>query len=303
MKNYAPIIIFTYNRYDAIYLTINALKKNYLIDKVDIYIYSDKEKTSKDSQKVRKVRKYLNTLKNDFNSITIIQRRFNYGLARNIIEGVTELINKYEKVIVLEDDLITSENFLCYMHESLEYYKDRKDVFSISGYTGNLSSIKHLKEDSYLSYRPSSWGWGTWKNQWNNIDWEIKDFEEFIKNKKQIKKFNRGGIDMTRMLKHYQEGKNNSWAIRWSYAMYKQNKYSVYPKISKVQNIGFGDDATHCSGINIYKTTLDKTKQCTFNFTDETEPNKLIAKDFRYQYSYTNKLLKKIQGYYERYKK
>ena len=102
---------------------------------------------------------------------------------------------------------------------------------------------------------------------------------------------------MTRMLKHCMEGKNHSWAIRWSYAMYKQNKYCIYPKVSKIQNIGFGEDATNCSGINIYQTQLDTSLECQFNFTDSLVPNTKIAKEFKYQYSYTNKLIKKTIGY------
>lgn len=291
-NNLAPLIIFAYNRYDHIESTIYHLLKNKLASETELYIYSDAPKSDKDTVSVQKVRKVLHQI-SGFKNILIVEREKNYGLAKNIIEGVTEVIEKYGKIIVLEDDLLTSENFLCYMNESLEYYKDRKDIFSVSGYTGKLPSLSKYNNDTYLAYRPSSWGWATWKDQWNNIDWNVEDFEEFIKNKKAVKRFNRGGIDMTRMLKHYMKGKNNSWAIRWSYAMHKQNKYSVYPKVSKIQNIGFGEDATHCSGVNIYQTILDKTSKCNFNFTDEIIPNIQIAEEFKYQYSYTNKLIKK----------
>lgn len=274
--------------------TIEHLKNNTLANHSDLIIFSDACKTDKDENSVQEVRSYLRSVKG-FNSCTIIERKDNFGLARNIIEGVTEVIDEFGKVVVLEDDLLTSRNFLCYMNESLEYYQDWQDIFSISGYTGNLPSLSKC-HDTYLSYRPSSWGWATWKYQWDNIDWSVSDFEEFIKNKKEVKRFNRGGIDMTRMLKHYMEGKNNSWAIRWSYAMYKQDKYCVYPKVSKIQNIGFGENATHCSGINIYQTTLDKTLKCNFDFTDEIIPDIQIVKEFKYQYSYRNKLIKKSAG-------
>lgn len=291
----APVILFTYNRLDHTMQTIEHLKNNNLAIYSDLIVFSDGWKTDKDEKLVQKVRAYLKSVKG-FNSCLVIERKANFGLARNIIEGVTEVINKFGKVIVLEDDLLTSKNFLCYMNECLEYYKDRQDIFSISGYTGNLPSLPCYDNETYLSYRPASWGWATWKHQWDNIDWDVSDFKEFIKNKKEVKRFNRGGIDMTRMLKYYIKGRNNSWAIRWSYSMYKQNKYSVYPKVSKIQNIGFGKDATHCSGVNIYKTTLDKTLKCDFDFTDEITPNIQIVKEFKYQYSYTNKLIKKIMS-------
>ena len=155
----------------------------------------------------------------------------------------------------------------------------------------------------YLSYRPSSWGWATWKDQWDSIDWDVKDFDEFINDRQAVKKFNRGGIDMTRMLKHCMQGKNHSWAIRWSYSMSKQDKYCVYPKVSKVQNIGFGNDATNCTGVDIYQTNLDDGEQVKFNFTKDITIDQQIAKEFRYTFSYRNKALNRLQNYIGRFKK
>lgn len=298
----APLVIFVYNRYDHLKGTIHHLLKNKLAVGTELYIFSDAPKTEKDIDNIQKVRKFIHKI-SGFKNVFVVEREKNYGLAKNIIEGVTEIINERGKVIVLEDDLFTSSNFLCYMNDSLEYYLHRQDIFSISGYTGNLPSLSKYNFDTYLSYRPSSWGWATWKDRWDNIDWDVSDFEEFILNRKEVKRFNRGGIDMTRMLRHYMEGKNNSWAIRWSYAMYKQDKYCIYPKVSKIQNIGFGEHATHCSGINIYQTTLDKTSNCDFDFTNDTVPHLQIAKEFKYQYSYTNKLIKKTAGFIQSLKK
>jgi len=294
--NYAPIIIFVYNRIDNIKLTIDALLKNIDSSSTEVFIYSDNAKTDDCNTKVEAVRNYIKGIKG-FKNLTIIERESNYGLAKNIIAGVSEIIEKYEKVIVLEDDLITSKNFICYMNEALNFYEKNQEVFSISGFTLPLKSLQNYEFDSYLTYRPSSWGWSTWKNRWIDIDWELKDYNDFIKDKHKQKLFNRGGIDMTRMLRHYKEEKNNSWAIRWSYAMYKKEMYSVYPKISKVQNIGFGINATHCKGINIYKTNLDSTYNCKFSFVDQNLLNKKLINQFKYHYSYANKLIKKIIGY------
>lgn len=292
-NNLAPLIIFTYNRLDTLEFVIKNLQKNILADKTDLFIFSDYPKKEKDLENVNKVRDFLHSI-NGFKTINIIEREENYGLAKNIIEGVTDIINKYEKVIVLEDDLITSTNFLNFMNDSLEYYKNDKNIFAISGFCWNLPSLKDLNEDVFLAYRPASWGWATWKDQWKDVDWDIKDFETFIKDKKAIKKFNRGGMDMTRMLKHFKEGKNNSWAIRWAYSMSKQDKYCIYPKSSKIQNIGFGNDATHCTGEHIHITNLDGSENINFKFSKNLTINKKLLKEFRYQNSYLNKAIKKI---------
>ena len=300
MNNFVPLIIFCYNRLDTLKLVIESLQKNILANQTDLFIFSDYQKKEKDSENVNKVREFLYSIEG-FKSITIIEREKNYGLAKNIIEGVTDIINKYGKVIVLEDDLITSKNFLCYMNQALDFYENNEKIFAISGYTGNLPSIKELKDEGYLSYRPSSWGWATWKKEWERNDWDVKDFNTFIKDKKAIKKFNKGGVDMTRMLKHCMEGKNHSWAIRWSYTMYKLDKYCFYPKISKIQNVGFGVDATNCKGVDIYQTFLDNSDNCNFKFNKNIEINHKITKEFAYIFSYTNKAIKRIKNYIFRF--
>ncbi len=293
---YAPIVLFTYNRLDELKSTVSALQKNFLAAESELFVYSDGAKNKDTLQKVLKVREYLHSVKG-FQKVHIVEQDKNLGLARSVIEGVSEVMDKYGRVIVIEDDLITSENFLCYMNQALEFYDTDERIFSISGFTMPLKSLKNYDKDTYITLRPSSWGWATWKDQWDNIDWDVKDYDEFIDDRVSVRKFNCGGIDLTRMLKHYMEKKNNSWAIRWTYAMHKGEKYSIYPKVSKVQNIGFGDDATHCDGVNIYKSDLDSSVSCEFEFVDEMKPNTQIIDEFRYQYSYRNKSVKKIYEY------
>lgn len=295
----APIVLFVYNRLKQTMQTIKALRANSMANESELFIFSDAPKNEAAQKSVQAVREYLRTI-DGFRQITIVERDSNLGLANSIINGVSSIIENYGHAIVLEDDLIASDNYLCFMNAALTYYENHETVFAISGYTGPLPSLAHYNADSYLSYRPASWGWATWKDRWDGIDWEVSDWSEFIKDRKKIKKFNRGGIDMTRMLKHCMEGKNNSWAIRWSYEMSKRDQYCVHPKVSKIQNIGFGEEATHCSGINIYRTDLDNSGRCTFDFTDATTPDPTISKEFRYQFSYTNKLIKKTMGYVQK---
>jgi glycosyltransferase involved in cell wall biosynthesis len=292
---FAPLVIFTYKRADLLHKTIEAILKNDYMSDTDVYIYSDGPKNMQDDKSVYEVRSYLQKLK-VFKKLNIIERSENYGLARNIISGVSEVINLHGVAIVLEDDLITSDNFLCYMNAALEYYKNRNNIFAISGYTAPLPVLQTMQEDVYLSYRATSWGWATWSDRWNSVDWDVSDYDHFISNPMSRKKFNKGGADLSRMLKAYKMGKNNSWAVRWTYAMYKQNKYCIYPKASKIQNLGFGSDATHCkSGQNKYLTTLDVSKQCVFKFTDDVEPNQDIAKDFHRRFGYRYKFIKTIR--------
>lgn len=298
-KKLAPLALFVYNRLDLVVITLHHLQKNNLANETDLFIFSDGPKSEKDELDVQKVREYVNHL-DGFKSVKVTERSKNYGLAKNILEGVSELLYEHKKIIVLEDDLITSNNFLCYMNEALDFYKENKKIFSISGYTMPLKSLKQYDQAVYCSLRPSSWGWATWLDQWEKVDWDVKDYSVFINNRRAIKEFNRGGIDLTRMLTYYKKGKNNSWAIRWAYAMYKSGNYSIYPKISKVENIGFGDNATHCSGMNIYTTNLDNSDTCDFEFIEEISIDNALLREFKFQYSYMNKIIKKTYKHWRR---
>lgn len=246
--NLAPIVLFVYNRPVHTRQTVEALQKNKLANESELYIYSDAAKNENGAEKVNEVREYIKTI-DGFKKVSIIEREKNWGLANSIIDGVTKIINEYGRIIVLEDDLIVSVNFLTYMNESLDVFKDRRDIFSITGFNFP-SNIMHIatsyKEDIFLSYRFMSWSWGSWKEKWNTVDWNIKDFDNFQNDKKQISDFNRGGQDLYPMLKSQMTGKINSWAIRFCYAHYKNDALCVYPVKSLINNEGFDGSGVHC---------------------------------------------------------
>ena len=179
----APIILFTFNRLEHTKRTVEALKQNSLASETELYIYSDGPRDENVRKIVNEVRDYIKTIRG-FKKITIIEQNKNKGLANSIIDGVNDIFNKYERVIVLEDDLVTSKYFLEYMNESLEVYNNRQDIWSIAGYSPNINIPNSYSEEVYLTKRGCSWGWATWKNRWILNDWNIDDYDKFIKNKK-----------------------------------------------------------------------------------------------------------------------
>ena len=292
-NNLAPICLFTYNRLEETRKTIEALQKNYLARESELFVFSDGWKSETSKEKIESVRAFLKTI-TGFKKVTIIEKKINNGLANSIINGVTQIINEYGNVIVLEDDLVTSPNFLNFMNQSLGFYENNNKIFSISGYTLNLKSLKTLREDVYLGYRASSWGWATWKRSWIDIDWEIKDYLEFKKSIFKKKRFNNGGSDMTKMLQNQMMGKIDSWAIRWCYNQYKRNQYTVFPKESKVISIGFGENATHTKKTQRFDTVLDSEGEVNFLFVNTNDTNKKLMKEFKAKFSVLNRLKDKI---------
>lgn len=299
VHQYAPIVLFVYNRPIHTQKTIIALQANNLATQSDLYIFSDAPKNDMAFNAVKEVREYIKKLVKGFKSITIIEQETNLGLANSIITGVTKIINNFGKVIVVEDDLLLSTNFLDFMNKSLNFYQDNPEILSISGYNMAIKPNPKTNFDVYFAARAASWGWATWANKWQGIDWEVSDFKTFSKNTKQINLFKLNGSDMFKMLKQQQEGLNNSWAIRYCYHQFKNNLYSVYPIVSKVKNMGFGAIATHTKGkYNRFDCLLDTSNKIEFNFCKEVYIDTLIIKQFRNINGIWQRIISKILNVY-----
>lgn len=252
----APVLIFAYNRPAHFSRLIDSLKQCDGIENHNIYIFIDGPKTHSDIPKIQEVKSIANYFLSYHNSLPlrggsgrgreVREGLQNKGLAQSVISGVTEIINKYGKAIILEDDLILHPQFLNYMDQGLDKFMEDKRILSICGYGLKIRKPKDYKGDIYLARRSSSWGWGTWADRWNEVDWEVKDFEELKNSRKLQRRFKLGGSDMYGMLKGYMEGKNNSWAIRFCYHQFKKEMYSIHPFKSLVQNEGYGEEASNC---------------------------------------------------------
>lgn len=241
----APVVVFVYNRPDLAKKTLESLKKDDLAQYTDLFIFSDGEKNLSQKENVRLVREYIHKI-DGFKSVKIFEAAKNKGLAESVISGVTRVINEYGRIIVLEDDLIISRQFLSFMNDALNFYECNNNVWSISGYQLPFEMPKTYKESVYAAYRASSWGWGTWADRWNSVDWEILDFDSYKHNPWSNFMFCRGGRDLNKMLCAQMNGEIDSWAIRWCYNQFKQKKMTIYPVKSLVNNIGNDGRGTHC---------------------------------------------------------
>ena len=287
----APICLFTYNRLFETRQTILALQKNFLAPESDLIIFSDGGKNDASWKQVYAVRDYVKNSEG-FKSLRIIESEFNKGLANSIIQGVSLIMAEYGKAIVMEDDLVTSTNFLDYMNQCLDQYNHNPKVFAISGYSYPLKYSKDYIYDVAFGYRSYSWGWASWKDRWDKVDWEVSDYTNFLKSKSLQKSFNRGGSDLSAMLKKQMSGKLDSWMIRWVYHQFRNDMYDVFPTISKVLNNGFTKTATHtssCSPLR-YLTPLDKSQSRFFSFPMHVSINEVIIKQVQSKISLTRRI-------------
>lgn len=292
----APVVMFVYDRLDSVVNTVENLKKNELADKTDLYIYSDAAKKEKQIGDVELVREYVHRIKG-FNSVQIIEAKTNKGLAKSVITGVTEIINRRGKVIVVEDDLVTAPQFLSFMNDALDFYENEEKIWSISGYQFPFVIPQSYTKTVYAAYRSSSWGWATWKDRWKSIDWKIEDYRSYKYNPIKIMKFCRGGTDLDKMLRYQMRGRIDSWAIIWCYNQCKQNKLTIYPIMSLVNNIGTDGRGTHCDPTSIrFKQTL--AVNFKYGFEHNISVNREVMK--RYKKVVNRSLLRKMKNFIKR---
>lgn len=247
---YAPIALFTYNRADHTQRAVESLLKNAEAKFSDLFIFSDGPKTPEKKAGVEENRKYIHTI-SGFKSISIIEREKNWGLANSLIAGITEVINKYGKVIVVEDDLILSPYFLQFMNEGLEKYKDDDRVGTITGFVPPIKD--KLPETFFLKYF-QCWGWATWKRAWDLLETDARPLLKGLRFKK--KKFDvGGGVGNYGNLYCQKVGLVDSWYLRYYASLFLKDKLSLYPGRSMVTNDGLDGTGTHC-GVDLVKAFL-----------------------------------------------
>jgi hypothetical protein len=278
MQNFAPIALFVYNRPEHTRRTIKFLQQNLLADESRLFIFSDGAKTKKDEDKVAEVRDLVKNT-TGFRSFEVIERKSNLGLANSIIDGVSMLVKEYGKVIVFEDDLISSPYTLQYFNESLKLYAQDEKVMHIGAY------MYPLKESglpqTFFHRIATSWGWATWDRAWNQFQPDInvlmKQFD-----RKRISDFSiEGNMNFWKQMQEFKSGRNNSWAIRWYASMFLNGGLALHPSQSLVNNIGHDGSGIHSGMNDIYNVIINPEPVTVFpKLMEENKAAHEAIKDF-----------------------
>jgi acetyltransferase-like isoleucine patch superfamily enzyme len=253
MASLSPIILFVYNRPWHTQQTLEALAKNDLADQSKLYIYADGAKadaTEDDLKKISEVEELIHSRK-WCGDLEFIKRDHNYGLADNIVDGVTTIVNKYGKIIVLEDDIVTSPGFLKYMNDALDLYENEDKVMHISAY---MFPHKEQLPETFFYNVTHCWGWATWQNSWSHLSTDSVDLAGRINKKElwqQLDKFGNGDLQSQLILNI--SGKIKTWFVKWHASVLMQNGFTLFPGMSLVDNIGFDNSGVHCSDHDLRK--------------------------------------------------
>jgi hypothetical protein len=279
----APIALFAYNRPDHLRRTVEGLRENTLACQSDLHIFSDGTKSGDSSNEVEEVRRFIHKI-DGFRSVTIVERPRNFGLAASIIDGITQLCNRFGQVIAVEDDLLTAPDFLRFLNAALDRYRLDSQVFSIGAINFAIDIPQDYPWDAFFSYRNCSIGWATWKDRWQKADWKVADYIEFRSDRERLRKFCRGGGDLPRMLAKQMSGQLDSWAIRWAYTHAMHDALALMPAESRVYHIGYDGSGTH-SHVPLPQGALASgSNLAPYRLPDSIVPEASFAKQIRKMY-------------------
>lgn len=245
-KTLAPIVFFTFSRLEQTIQTVQALLQNPLAQYSDIYIYSDAGRNEQEIAKVQQVRDYLDSI-TGFKSISIMKQEKNKGLSNSIIDGITEVVNKYGTVIVIEDDIVVAPNFLDYVNDALKFYKDKKKLWHIAGYQFPINYSLFPNQTTVFSRYMSCWGWATWKDRWQYMERNPEQLVQTFSDE-EIHEFNcrvQGAQPFWCQVLGNYEGVMDTWDIFWFSTIFQHKGLCLLPVKTFVKNIGHDVDGEH----------------------------------------------------------
>jgi hypothetical protein len=281
--DFAPILVSVYDRKKHLENCISSLKNNYYAKDTILYIVSDNANKEEDKKIITNIRNYIKTI-SGFKEVRYIFNETNLGSHKSAGNAREKILNEHDTIIRLEDDIIVSKYFLKYLNEGLEKYKNDRRIFSICAYTPNdLKIPSNYNKDIYIWARHSGWGFATWKNRWHELDLELSEYANFIKDKKRVRRFNKIASSTMGILKADREGKIKAMDVRISFNMFLNDKYSIFPVKSLVRNTGFDGTGEHC-GTND-KLLNEEIYQEEIKFPQKIEIDKRIFEARRKHHS------------------
>jgi hypothetical protein len=293
MGNKTIIAVFCYKRASKLKVAMEALLKNPECAEMDIVFFCDGAKAEKDLAGVMATREYINSI-SGFRNIHKQFREKNLSTGPNFEQGIRYLCENYDQFIVIEDDLVVTPNYLRYMLDALEFYREEKTIFTVSGYAFPLK-VGTYEYDTVIHERFSCYGWASWSDRVQNVVWDKNQLEDIRRTSPRFKsRLDREGMDLYRILKKQLNGTISTWDIQMQVQVAENKLKVVYPVISKSSNIGFDNESTNQFGIDFLKTVTDPGHKRTFRFCPVTTEAPTLVRQLRKPFSFPALATRKI---------
>lgn len=277
-------ILFVYARSAHTQRVLKALERN--IEKPQmLYIFQDGKKESTNITEWKQVNELIKSIK--WCKTEVVVSDMNRGLSESIIFGTHYVSECNDAFVVLEDDCVPHPLWLKYMYDSLHRYKQVNDIFCING-CFRKADVESNGTDAYFSRRASSWGWGTWKDRWENFSLDYKVLGRIKKDETKNKQLQVWGKDLESYLLGNVYGTNDSWAVLWALHIIDKMGFCLTPYRSLITNIGNDGSGVHCANAYVELGVRDEGDIGEFSFPDLVELPKNYEKTFRYYWSWTS---------------
>lgn len=295
----APVVVFSYNRPDHLRRTLEALALNDLACESVLYIYCDGVGSNARKEQCEQIKENREVARSatGFREVHVVERDCNVGLMDNIVGGVSEIVNQYGRIIVFEDDMLTSPGTLRYFNDALEVYKDEEKVMHVVSY---MFPHKYLLPETFFYQVPyPGGGWATWQRAWKYYPKNIDDLYDYWKKDwRSFNYWNHDGYDLVNQLIGNYKGVLRTWFIRWYAELYRRGGLVLYPGRSLVTNIGFDGTGDNCYKLDRNPYWVEHlAKRIRVKRLKKLKVNKLAAREiyaFHSGYWYNRRRRKKI---------
>lgn len=284
---FAPLAIFAFTRTETLRKVLTSLAscENLTGDgQRPGYAFVDGPRSDADRADIECTREQLERFRRDhFPHLQIIVRETNLGNTVNMPRGIEAVLEKHGRIIVVEDDVLVSRHFLTYMDAALERYRNDRKIWCVNAWRNRFVKVpRSYPHDVYLTPRNMCWGWGTWRDRWQQVDFTMADWPMFKKDPDLLAKVDQVGIELKWMLDRQYAGELHAWDVQCSFHMIQHGLYAVEPRLAMTKNIGFGTECDHCSHPDV---DISSAKFYHFNPrlpTDELRPDPAIYGGYRY---------------------
>ena len=237
-----PVLFLIFNRPDQTRRTLESIRA---AKPKQLFVVADGPRARVDGEKelCERTRSIIKSVDWDCD-LKVLYRTENLGCRKGLSSAITWFFENVEEGIILEDDCLAQLEFYQFCEELLEKYRDVSEIAMIGG-SCFLPEASQGELKYYFSKCPKAWGWATWRKAWNNYDDAMSGLPELISSGEWR------GIAEDLDVSYFwircfcQAPRLDTWAYRWNYSMLKNNKLVINPGVNLIENIGFGEGATH----------------------------------------------------------
>lgn len=275
-NNDIPVVLFAFNRHEQLKKTLDCLKNNSI---PKLYVFIDGPRNSADEDDIKKVIKLVNKI--NWTSVQKIIRKKNLGLSRSIQTGLNRVFSQNESAIIIEDDICVAPSFYAYMIKALETYRNNKNIAGITGlrYPFSRMHLDRIKQDVFMAPRFSSWGWATWRDCWEKIEFDREDLQNMVLNT--CPDLKSAGDDIEVSYNEYLAGRlKGCWDVKYAVNMVVSKTYFIWPKFNLVDNIDIGGGTHYSDDKPNWRLDWELPGKTKFIMHSDIEPNNLIIRDF-----------------------